>query len=134
MAISLINPDNHIHVPAYHHVAVATGSRQIHIAGQVSWDPEGNVVSPGDLTGQVSQVFRNVHKSLQAAGATFSDVVRVTWYLVDWEPAKADAFLAGLEQAGREFETSAPPASVIGVSALWAPELLVEAEFTAVVE
>lgn len=134
MAISLINPDNHIHVPAYHQVAVAVGSRQVRIAGQVSWDQDGNLVAPGDLAGQVAQVFRNAHNCLQAAGATLADLVRVTWYLVDWEPAKAEAFLAGLEQAGREFDMSTPPGTVIGVSALWTPELLVEAEFTAVVD
>ncbi|MGU3652359.1 RidA family protein [Mycolicibacterium sp. A43C] len=134
MPISLINPDNHVQVPVYHHVAVASGSRQIHVAGQVSWDENGNVVAPGDLTGQVVQVYRNAHKSLAAAGASLADVVRVTWYLVDWHPSKADAFLAGLAQAGTELDISTPPATAIGVSALWTPDLLVEAEFTAVIE
>jgi enamine deaminase RidA (YjgF/YER057c/UK114 family) len=85
MAISLINPDGHVKVPQYHHVAVATGGKQVHIAGQVSWDADGNLVAPGDLTGQVAQVFRNVAKSLDAAGASFQDVVRFTWYVVDWQ-------------------------------------------------
>lgn len=134
MAVSLINPDGHVRVPLYHHVAVATGSNQVHIAGQVAWDGEGNLVAPGDLAGQVTQIYRNVAKSLEAAGATFQDVVRFTWYAVDWEKSKMEAFTAGVEQAAREFELSTPPAALIGVSILYEPGILVEAEVTAVID
>ncbi|MEV7045213.1 RidA family protein [Amycolatopsis sp. NPDC051061] len=89
-------------VPDYHHVAVATGGRQVHIAGQVAWDEHGTLVAPGDLTGQVAQVYRNVAKSLAAAGATFADVVRVTWYAAGWRREMYDAFRAGVEQAREE--------------------------------
>ncbi|WP_395309974.1 RidA family protein [Mycobacterium sp. AMU20-3851] len=134
MSRILLNPEDHVQVPAYHHVAVATGTRQIHVAGQVSWDADGVTVAAGDLAGQVAQVLRNVHKSLQIAGATFADVVRITWYVVDWEPGKADAFLAGLQRAASEFGPQTPPAAVIGVNALWSPDFLVEAEVTAVID
>ncbi len=134
MAVSLINPDGHVQNPLYHHVAVATGTRQVHIAGQVAWDADGNLVAPGDLAGQVAQVFRNVAKALEAADATFEDVVRFTWYVVDWQPEKMEAFGAGIEQAAREFELSSPPASLIGVSILFEPGILVEAEVTAVID
>jgi enamine deaminase RidA (YjgF/YER057c/UK114 family) len=130
--VSLINPDDHVPVPLYHHVAVATGSKQIHLAGQVAWDADGNLVAPGDLAGQVAQVYRNVAKSLAAAGATFNDVVRFTWYVADWEKSKIDAFVAGVDQAAREFELSTPPATLIGVSTLYEPGILIEAEVTAV--
>ncbi len=133
MAVSLINPDGHVQVPLYHHVAVATGSRQVHIAGQVAWDADGRLVAPGDLAGQVAQIYRNVAKSLEAAGATFQDVVRFTWYAVDWEKAKIEAFSAGVDQAAREFELSTPPAALIGVSILYEPGILIEAEVTAVI-
>lgn len=79
MPVSLINPDDHVQIPLYHHVAVATGSTHVHIAGQVAWDAEGKLVAPGDLAGQVAQVYRNVAKGLAAAGASFHDVVRFTW-------------------------------------------------------
>ena len=134
MPVSLINPDGHVQVPLYHHVAVATGSKQIHIAGQVAWDADGNLVAPGDLAGQVAQVYRNVAKSLAAAGATFHDVVRFTWYAVDWEKSKIEAFSAGVDQATREFDLSTPPAALIGVSILYEPGILVEAEVTAVLD
>ena len=133
MPVSLINPDNHISVPLYHHVAVATGSKQVHIAGQVAWDQEGRLVAPGDLTGQVVQVYRNVAKALGAAGATFDDVVRFTWYAAGWKRKMYDAFNAGVEQARQEFDIPTAPAALIGVEILFEPGILVEAEVTAVI-
>jgi enamine deaminase RidA (YjgF/YER057c/UK114 family) len=91
-------------------------------------------VAPGDLAGQVAQVYRNVAKSLEAAGATFHDVVRFTWYAVDWEKSKMEAFTAGVEQAAREFDLATPPAALIGVSILYEPGILIEAEVTAVID
>lgn len=133
MPVSLINPEGHVQVPLYHHVAIASGSKQVHIAGQVSWDADGNLVAPGDLAGQVAQVYRNVAKALDAAGATFDDVVRITWYAVDWQKDKMAAFTAGVEQAAREFKLSTPPTALIGVSILYEPGILIEAEVTAVI-
>ena len=133
MPVSLINPDGHLKNPLYHHVAIASGSKQVHIAGQVAWDADGNLVA-GDLAGQVAQVYRNVAKALEAAGATFHDVVRFTWYAVDWEKAKIEAFTAGVEQAAKEFDLATPPTALIGVSILYEPGILIEAEVTAVVD
>jgi enamine deaminase RidA (YjgF/YER057c/UK114 family) len=133
MPVSLINPEGHVQVPLYHHVAIASGSKQVHIAGQVSWDADGNLVAPGDLAGQVAQIYRNVANALDAAGATFDDVVRITWYAVDWQKDKMAAFTAGVEQAAREFKLSTPPTALIGVSILYEPGILIEAEVTAVI-
>ena len=132
MTVELSNPENHVVVPFSHHVAVVTGSRQVHIAGQVSWDENGDLVAPGDLAGQVAQVYRNVAKSLESVGAGFSDVVRFTWYVAGWKPEMFDAYNAGVAQAAKEFEITTPPAALIGVEILFQPEILVEAEVTAV--
>ncbi|MEV1249304.1 RidA family protein [Nonomuraea sp. NPDC050022] len=134
MTVSLINPDKHVRIPLYHHVAVATGSRQIHIAGQVAWDENGELVAAGDLAGQVAQVYRNVAKALDAAGATFHDVVRFTWYAAGWKREMYDAFSAGIDQAAREFDLATPPAALIGVDILFEPGILVEAEVTAIID
>lgn len=134
MSVSLINPDNHVQIPIYHHVAVGTGSRQVHLAGQIAWDQEGNLVAPGDLAGQVTQVYRNVAKGLAAAGATFHDVVRFTWYAAGWKREMYDAFNAGVEQAGREFDLPTPPLALIGVEILFEEGILIEAEVTAVLD
>lgn len=133
MAVTLINPGNLTPVPLYHHVAVATGSRQVHIAGQVAWDGRGNLVAPGDLAGQVVQVYRNVAQALAAVDASFHDVVRFTWYAAGWKREMFDAFTAGVERARQEFDIPAAPAALIGVEILFEPGILVEAEVTAVV-
>ncbi|GAA3164076.1 RidA family protein [Nonomuraea roseoviolacea subsp. carminata] len=134
VAVTLINPDGLVRVPVYHHVAVATGSRQVHLAGQVAWDENGELVAPGDLAGQVAQVYRNVARALDAAGATFRDVVRFTWYAAGWKREMYDAFNAGVAQAAREFDLPAPPAALIGVDILFEPGILVEAEVTAIID
>ncbi len=134
MTVTLIDPEGHVAVPDYHHVAVATGSRQVHIAGQVAWDAQGALVAPGDLAGQVLQVYRNVAAALAAAGATFHDVVRFTWYAAGWKEDHYAAFAAGVERAAREFDIPKAPASLIGVEILFQPGILVEAEVTAVVD
>lgn len=133
MTVSLINPDGHVRVPIYHHVAMATGTRQVHIAGQVAWDENGDLVAPGDLAGQVAQVYRNVGKCLHAAGATFHDVVRITWYAAGWKKEMYDDFIAGIQQAAREFDLPTPPLALIGVEILFEPGILIEAEVTAVI-
>lgn len=133
MSVSLINPKGHVQIPLYHHVAVGTGSKHVHIAGQVAWDEHGELVAPGDLAGQVAQVFRNVAKSLDAAGATFHDVVRFTWYAAGWKREMYEAFNAGIEQAASEFDLATPPLALIGVDILFEPGILIEAEVTAIV-
>lgn len=134
MAVKLINPDGHVTHPLYHQVAIATGNAQVHLAGQVAWDEHGHLVAPGDLAGQVAQVYRNVAKGLAAAGATFHDVVRFTWYAANWERSMYDDFVAGVEQASREFDLPTPPVELIGVSILFEEGNLIEAAVTAVID
>ncbi|QAT84569.1 endoribonuclease L-PSP [Corallococcus coralloides] len=133
MPVTLLNPDGIMKPDVYRQVAIATGTRQVHIAGQVAYDADGQLVARGDLAGQVAQAYRNVAIALAAAGATFDDVVRLTFYVVDWKRESMPDFLAGIEQVARELKISPAPASLIGVSALYEPGVLVELEATAVV-
>lgn len=136
MTVTLLNPDGLSAPPAdmYRHVAVATGTRQIHIAGQTSVDADGQRVAPDDLAGQVAQALRNVALALTAAEATFRDVVRLTIYVVDWQPEKMADFAAGVQAVAEELGITPAPASLIGVSMLFEPSVLVEIEATAVVD
>ena len=77
MTVTLSNPQTLPATDAYHHVAVASGTRHVHIAGQVGWDSEGRLVAT-DLTGQGAQAYRNVHAALRSVGGSIPDVVRVT--------------------------------------------------------
>jgi enamine deaminase RidA (YjgF/YER057c/UK114 family) len=136
MPVTLITPEGLTNTDAfrYKQVAIATGSRQIYVAGQIATDANGQLVSPGDLKGQVVQAYRNVATALAAAGATFSDVVRLTVYVVDWKPEMIDDFMAGVNEVAQEIGFAPAPASLIGVSILFQPGVLVEVEATAVVD
>ncbi|RSS46150.1 RidA family protein [Streptomyces sp. WAC07061] len=135
MAITLVNPEGLPAVDAYRHVAIASGSRMLFIAGQVAWDADGAVVGEGDLAAQVERCYLNVATALAAAGGTFHDVAKLTLYVVDWTPGKMPALLDGIARAGARLGvTPVPPGTLIGVAALDVPEHLVEVEATAVLD
>ena len=134
MPVTLMNPAGLMKSEIYQQVAVATGTRQVYVAGQVAYDAEGRLVAPRDLAGQVAQAYRNVNIALASAGATLSDVVRLTVYVVGWKPGKMPEFLAGIEQVREELQMVPAPASLIGVGALFEPGVLVEIEATAVLD
>lgn len=133
MPVTLTNPEGLFQPEVYRQVAVATGTRQVHVAGQVAYDTEGRLVAAGDLAGQVAQAYRNVAVALASASASFADVVRLTIYVVDWSLDKMPAFSAGLQQVAEELGITPAPASLIGVSMLYEPGILVEIEATAVI-
>jgi enamine deaminase RidA (YjgF/YER057c/UK114 family) len=132
--VTLINPDGIPRPEAYHQVAIATGTRQVHVAGQVARDADGQPVAPGDLAGQAAQALRNVAIALAAAGASFSDVVRLTVYVVDWKPEKLADLMAGIGSVAEELQFVPAPASLIEVVSLFEPDVLVEIEATAVID
>lgn len=134
MTVQLMNPDGSVINPLYHHVAIATGNTLIYLAGQVAWDEHGQLVAPGDLASQIAQVYRTVAKGLVAAGATFHDVVRITWYAANWERSVYEDFAAGAEQAARKFDMPRPPVALIGVGTIFEAGILIEAEVTAVID
>lgn len=134
MPVTLLNPEGLMKPDAYRQVAIATGTRQVHVAGQVAYDTEGQLVAPGDLAGQVAQAYRNVAVALASAGASFKDVVRLNIYVVDWKREKFPEFLAGVERVAAEIGFVPAPASLIAVVSLFEPGILVEVEATAILD
>jgi 2-iminobutanoate/2-iminopropanoate deaminase len=68
----------------YSQAVISRGSRTVYCSGQIPLHPEtGGVVGAGDIKAQAEQVMKNLGAVLQAAGATFDDVVRTTIYLTD---------------------------------------------------
>jgi 2-iminobutanoate/2-iminopropanoate deaminase len=132
MAISVHNPDA-LGAPLglYSHVASATGSRTIVVAGQVGVDRDG-VLAGEDVGTQTRQAYENVGLCLASAGATWSDVVKVTTFLVS-AGLIDDFFSAREETFARLFPSGAfPPSTLLVVRGLVRPELLVEIEALAV--
>ncbi|MBA4180145.1 MAG: RidA family protein [Anaerolinea sp.] len=115
----------------YSHVVAVTGGTTVYVAGQIALGPDGKIVG-SDIAAQARQVFLNVRAALTAAGATFSDVVKMTTYVVGLDDAK----LAAIREARKGFPPSAgPPAStLVGVSRLAMEGLLIEVEVVAVID
>ena len=82
-SIRRVNPPTLNKPNGYTHVVIATGSRTIFIAGQTATDKNGNVIGKGDFRAQATQVFENLKSALAAAGASFSDVVKLNYYVLD---------------------------------------------------
>ena len=108
----------------------------MHVAGQIARDADGNPVATGDLTGQVAQALRNTARGLAGAGADFSDVVRLRFFVTRWSPEKMDDFMAGIARVADELAIPRPfpPVSLIGVDYLFEPDVLVEVEAFAVLD
>jgi enamine deaminase RidA (YjgF/YER057c/UK114 family) len=107
----------------YTHVVTGTG-RWVAISGQIALDADGNVVGLDDPEAQARQVFENLSRCLAAAGGTFADVVKLTFFVTDV------AHLPAIRKARDEhIDTARPPASTaVQVAALFRPELLLEVE------
>lgn len=113
----------------YSHVVTGRG-RLVVVSGQLAQDGSGSLVGEGDPEAQARQVFANLGRCLDAAGAGFSDVVKLTFFVLDI------AHLPALRQARDVVvDTERPPASTaVQVAALFAPGYLFEVEAWALVD
>lgn len=113
----------------YSHIVEVRGGRTLYIAGQLALDQEGNLVGQGDFRAQVQQVFENLKARLAEVGATFTDVVKLNYYLTD-----ASDLLALRDVRNSFINTENPPAStLVVVKQLVREEYLIEVEAIAVV-
>lgn len=121
-------PDGVAPAAAYSHVVLGTG-RFVAVSGQLALDEDGRLVGAGDAAAQARQVFENLRRCLAAAGATFDDVVKLTFFVTDMAHMPA-------VRAARDAHIPAdrlPAASAVQVAALVRPEFLMEIEAYAVV-
>lgn len=112
-----------------HGIEVTNGERVLYLAGQASVDAEGRPVHAGDMAAQIVQALDNVEAVLAEAGFEFRDVVRMNYYTTDVNLffEHMDPLLARLSAHG-----ISPSGTLLGVSRLAFPELLIEIEATAV--
>ncbi|MBI2153930.1 MAG: RidA family protein [Candidatus Rokubacteria bacterium] len=115
----------------YSHGVVAPGGELVVVAGQVGMDGAGKLAG-ADVVAQTKQAFENVRAVLAAAGCTVRDVIRFQTFLTGAE------YIEGFMQARREVfpsyypDDAYPPNTLLVVSRLVRPELLVEIEAMAV--
>jgi enamine deaminase RidA (YjgF/YER057c/UK114 family) len=132
MARQTFNPPTLSKTNGYCHVTVVTGQKQVHVSGQIAFNAAGEVVGTGDLSAQTEQVYANLGQALAAAGARFSDVFKIVTYVVNLSPDKVAAVRA---VRSKYFGDSPYPAStMVGVTALVHPDLLIEVEAIAALD
>lgn len=100
----------------------------VYVAGTTAWDEKGDLVGLGDPYAQAVQILKNIERGLRSAGAGLSDVVRTRAFVTDidrWEEvARAH---------GEAFRDIRPALTMVQVSRLLDPRMLVEIEADAVV-
>jgi enamine deaminase RidA (YjgF/YER057c/UK114 family) len=128
--IRFLNPEGLFKPSTFSQVAIAEGDRVVYISGQTARDASSNVVGVGDVKRQAEQVFGNLRIAVEAAGGSMADIAKITTFVVDLKPG--DRVWIG-EMVKKHFPT--PPAhTLVGISALAVPELLIEIEATAVLD
>jgi enamine deaminase RidA (YjgF/YER057c/UK114 family) len=99
----------------------------VHVAGQVAWGDDGEVVGEGDSRRHADQVFVNLQRVLAEAGCGLDDVAKLTCYLTD--PADFAGYAAAKAAV---FGDEAPASTTVVVAALLDPRLTIEVEAVAI--
>lgn len=134
-SIEYFDPEALAKPHGYRHAAATTATKLVFCAGQVSVDQDGALIGPGDHAAQAHRAMCNVITALEAAGANARSVVKFTFYVVGLgQPGVQGACYQGLGQATRERGIQPAPSTMIGVTALVRPELLIEIDAVAVVD
>jgi enamine deaminase RidA (YjgF/YER057c/UK114 family) len=115
--------------PAYSQGVKVEGAQTIlYIAGQVDYDDKGNCAHPGDFAAQTKAVLGMLKAQVEAGGGTVANIVKINTYVTDMRFRPDYAKLRA-----EFFGPKAPASTMVAISALAAPEFLIEIEAVAVI-
>ncbi len=126
--LDFLNPDGLFKPTTFTQVVIARGERMVFISGQTARDANSKVVGIGDVKAQAEQAMKNLRIAVQAAGGSMDDIAKITTFIVGLRPD--DRVWIG-ELVKKSF-TRPPAHTLIGISDLATPELLVEIEAIAI--
>lgn len=112
-----------------HSVRVDGPERLVYVSGQIAFDAEGRVLGKGDMRAQAECVFENVTRCLRAAGAGWSDVIKMNGYMVNMNTENVGAYREVRQRYLKEGQL--PASTLVGVTRLVHEDLLLEVEVIA---
>lgn len=128
--IRFLNPEGLFKPSTFSQIAVTKGDKVVFISGQTARDPTSKIVAVGDVKGQAEKVFANLRTAIESVGGSMGHIAKITTFVVNLQPD--DRVWIG-EMVKKHFPR--PPAhTLVGISALAAPELLIEIEAIAVLD
>lgn len=127
MTRKLTNPAGLHPAPGFSHIAESRGGRLIHFAGQVALDREFGIVGD-DLHSQTIATMKNLRIAMDEVGVEWDHVVRRTIYTL--HPTEYETIAAAIDEVTGGADN--PPQTIVGVTGLAVPGLLIEIECTAV--
>ena len=124
-----VNPPR-ANIPGISQAMIVEGGRLVFLSGHVPFGSDGKIAGPG-LEEQFRQALTNLDQTLKTAGTSFANVARLTIYVRGYQPEQLPVIRAVRDLFA---DTARPPASaLIGVAALFHPEVLVEVDAVAVI-
>jgi enamine deaminase RidA (YjgF/YER057c/UK114 family) len=129
----------HKDVPEYKtikiaHAIVTKGGNTLRMSGYPALGPNG-IIGKGDMRVQTLQALEYVKRTVEAGGATWDDIIHMTFYYTDREKWHREAISARVEFFQKHSKTGLLPCiTSVGVASLMHPDMLIEVEATAVWE
>ena len=124
----LLNPPGLHPAPGFSHVAIASGTKVVHFAGQVALAPDFALVGGDDLSEQTRAAMQNLETAMDAVGVGWGDIVRRTIYTL--RPTEYETITRAIDEVTGGADH--PAQTIVGVTGLAVPGLLIEIECTAV--
>lgn len=115
----------------YYHATVAEAGKIVFLSGQAGTDEKGTL--PPGLSAQIRNALVNIGHACTSAGADVKNIAKVTFYVVNWHVSMMQNIIEGTTAAKEVYDFPDTALTLISVSGLFTPEMLVEIEGIAMI-